>query len=164
MRVYHFLSAKHALENISKGRIKIAQFQDLNDPFELLGPDLSDKPMRRVFIEFNDDIAQRFGTLCFSRTKKNPVLWSHYADKHRGVCLGFDIPDDRLREVKYTSNRLEFKSKKDLTDGKVLEFLSTKYKGWAYEEEIRCFFSLGACRTIVVSPLFSTTTLLGPKS
>jgi len=38
MRVYHFLSATNALKDISKRRIKIAQFQDLNDPFELLAP------------------------------------------------------------------------------------------------------------------------------
>ena len=49
MRVYHFLSAKYALDDISKKRIKIAQFQDLNDPFEILGPNLSDQTTRKVF-------------------------------------------------------------------------------------------------------------------
>ena len=30
--------------------------------------------------------------LCFSRNWDNLLLWSHYGDRHMGVCLGFDIP------------------------------------------------------------------------
>jgi hypothetical protein len=40
--------------------------------------------------------------LCFSRDWHNPVQWSHYADKHRGICLGFDVPDSLLVPVQYT--------------------------------------------------------------
>ncbi len=142
MRVYHFLSADHALDDISKRRIKIAQFQDLNDPFELLGANLSDRTMRKAFRVFKKEMEQSYGILCFSRTKKNPVLWSHYADKHKGMCLGFDVRDKTLEEVKYTSRRLVFKSERDLTKGTAIKLLSTKYQGWSYENEIRSFLDL----------------------
>jgi len=142
MRVYHFLSADHALEDISKRRIKIAQFQDLNDPFELLGPNLSDKTMRETFRAFKKDMEQSYGILCFSRTTRNPVLWSHYADKHKGMCLGFDVLGNTLKEVKYVSERLVFKSTRDMTKGKAIELLSTKYQGWSYEKEVRSFLDL----------------------
>ena len=35
VRVYHFLSAEHALDDIEKRRIKISEIDQLNDPFEL---------------------------------------------------------------------------------------------------------------------------------
>jgi len=142
MRVYHFLSADHALDDISKRRIKIAQFQDLNDPFEILGTNLSDKIIRKAFRAFKKEMEQSHGILCFSRTMKNPVLWSHYADKHRGMCLGFDVRDDTLKEVKYVSRRLVLKSLRNLTKGTAIKFLSTKYQGWSYEKEVRVFLSL----------------------
>lgn len=142
MRVYHFLSSAHALENISKRRIKIAQFQDLNDPFELFSVNLSNKTMRKAFRAFKKEMEQSHGILCFSRTKRNPVLWSHYADKHKGMCLGFDLRDDTLKEVKYVSRRLVLKSLRNLTKGTAIKFLSTKYQGWSYEKEVRTFLSL----------------------
>jgi len=142
MRVYHFLSTEHALDDIFKRRIKIAQLQDLNDPFELLGANLSDKNTRKVFRAFKKEMEQGYGILCFSRTTRNPVLWSHYADKHKGMCLGFDVRDNTLKEVKYTSKRLVFKSVRDLTKGTAIRLLSTKYQGWSYENEVRSFLSL----------------------
>jgi len=142
MRVYKFLPADHALEDISKRRIKIAQFQDLNDPFELLAPDLSDKSMRKVFRAFKKVMEQSNGILCFSRTKREPLLWSHYADKHSGMCLGFDVLDDTLRKVEYVSERLIFESESDLTKGMAIRLLGTKYEGWRYEKEERSFLDL----------------------
>jgi hypothetical protein len=40
-RVYKFLSAPYALENIEKHRVKIATIDDLNDPSDLAGVDIS---------------------------------------------------------------------------------------------------------------------------
>ena len=42
MRVYKFLNAKYGLEALKNRRLKIARISDLNDPFELLGVNLSD--------------------------------------------------------------------------------------------------------------------------
>ncbi len=72
MRVYHFLSATNALKDISKRRIKIAQFQDLNDPFELLPPDLSDKSMRKAFRAFKKVMEQSNGILCSVEQRGSP--------------------------------------------------------------------------------------------
>ena len=74
----------------------------------------------RCFRAFKKEMEQSYGILCFCRTKRNPVLWSHYADKHKGMCLGFDVRDDSLNAVKYVSRRLVFKSTKDMTEGKGL--------------------------------------------
>ena len=46
------------------------------------------------------------GILCFSADGRDPVIGAHYSDKHRGVCLGFDIPDNKGRKVDYMSDCL----------------------------------------------------------
>ena len=34
------------------------------------------------------------GVCCFTRKADDPLMWSHYANSHRGVCLLYEIPDD----------------------------------------------------------------------
>ena len=36
------------------------------------------------------DRAQRSGICSFSTIPDNTLMWSHYADQHRGFCIGFD--------------------------------------------------------------------------
>ena len=58
----------------------------------------------------------------------NPLLWSHYADKHRGICLGFDMDDRILWQVKYVKERspLKLPLSKETAD----QLLWTKYWDW----------------------------------
>lgn len=147
MTIYHFLSSQYALEDLERRRLKIAQFDDMNDPFELLALELSDKTLRRPYREFVCEMARNYGVLCFSRRRCNPVLWSHYADKHRGICLGFAVPSNYLLEVTYTANRLPRKISAELKAGgldqdDMKEILGTKFKSWEYEEESRVFLRL----------------------
>jgi hypothetical protein len=37
MRVFYLTGAQFALSNLALRRVKISRFEDLNDPFELLG-------------------------------------------------------------------------------------------------------------------------------
>ena len=36
-------------------------------------------------------IYHRFRVLCFSKAKDPILMWSHYADSHKGIALGFDL-------------------------------------------------------------------------
>lgn len=69
----------------------------------------------------------------------NPLLWAHYADKHRGICLGFDlsIADNMGRAVDYVEERLPWQEPP--TEQFALKLLWTKFAGWKYEEEVRAF-------------------------
>ena len=135
MRVYYFTSEKYGLENINKKRIKISDFSNLNDPFELLGIKMSNTDVRKAVRFEKSKISKNMGIVCFSETKYDPVQWAHYADNHKGVCLGFDIPDGILKKVKYVSVRLakSYLDKPDITD----KLLTTKFKHWSYEKEHR---------------------------
>lgn len=147
MRVYHLSNAHHALCNIALRRIKISRFSDLNDPFELLGADLRDKTLRKAFLETKNELHKNNGLICFSKSWENPVLWSHYADKHRGICLGFDIPDHLLKPVIYTSEPLKIvregkKRQSEISEEFMNALLRIKFIDWRYEDELRVFVRL----------------------
>src|SRR4051794_31520394 len=105
MRVFHFLKAEFALHALEKSRIKVARIDELNDPFELLCPDVRDPVHRKGFQKFKEQCAQTFGYLCFTKSWKNLMLWSMYADKHQGAALEIDLPDDAAMVVKYSRKR-----------------------------------------------------------
>jgi hypothetical protein len=85
--------------------------------------------------------------ICFSGSWGNPLLWGHYADKHSGMALGFDIPDEYLSPVRYTTQRakVEFdqKARKIVNGPRLMDkLLRTKFTDWEYEDERRMFVDL----------------------
>lgn len=140
MRVYYFTTQTYGLDNIQKQRLKISDFNNLNDPFELLGIKMSDRSVRHELKSKKSELAKKFGLICFSLDWQNPVQWGHYADSHKGICLGFDVDDSRLIEVKYVKKRLS----KDIFSSpeKNIKLLTTKFKHWEYEREYRIIIDL----------------------
>lgn len=78
-------------------------------------------------------------------------MWAHYADKHRGICLGFNVaddgPDPLLGQVTYNPDRLRFAlSNTEELYGIDSEFIKavlyTKSHEWAYEREWRALADL----------------------
>jgi Protein of unknown function (DUF2971) len=140
MRVYHFLSTKWALDDIAKRRLKISEIDKLNDPFELWCVSQEEPELRAVLSNFKTEMGKRCGMLCFSKHWNNPLLWSHYADKHRGMCLGFEIDENTLKPVTYVSDRPELLMPP--TEESINQLLFTKFEDWQYEEELRNWFHL----------------------
>lgn len=72
-------------------------------------------------------IAKR-GITCFSRDNDNILMWSHYANNHSGVCLGFDIDesDEHLDEF-FDEN----KNQKLFPNGKACRLLPITYVSFA---------------------------------
>jgi hypothetical protein len=140
VRVYHFLPAAHALDDIEKRRIKISEVDQLNDPFELWCLSLEDSGLRERLRDYKRTMSDRFGLLCFCGGWSNPLLWSHYADKHKGMCLGFDIDNDTVKPVKYVRDRPSVGSTLIENSKALLDHLLwTKYIDWQYEEELRAW-------------------------
>ena len=147
MRVYHLLSAENGVSDIALKRIRISRVRDLNDPFELLAAKLDNKFHRKGLRDWRTEFNEGNGLLCFSKSWENPVLWSHYAVKHRGVCLGFELADDLAVPVKYTADRLpvgfvDGDPAKGLESSFVTDLLTTKFEHWRYEDEVRVFVKL----------------------
>jgi hypothetical protein len=147
MRVYNLTSQVYALSNLALRRLKVARFNELNDPFELLAVDLVNPELRAGIRAKNELIDSAEGLLCFSRKWRNPLLWSHYADSHRGVALGFDVPSELLTDVRYIAGMDKLNAGDEATaQSEIDSFLHrlryTKFRDWEYEDEVRQFFEL----------------------
>lgn len=148
MRLYHFLTAQNGLDDLQNRRLKISLIDRLNDPFEFLGVASKNSNIRRQYRELKAGLARSVGIICFSETTRNPVQWSHYADHHRGLCLGFEISNAvDIRKVQYVDTRLKpnpkaLRSISPSAEKHVLEILTTKFTHWQYEQEWRLFTSL----------------------
>jgi hypothetical protein len=148
-RVYNLSPLQYALSNIALRRLKIARFTQLNDPFELLAVDLVNSDLRVGIRAKKEQIDSLEGLLCFSKRWRNPLLWSHYADSHRGVALGFDVPSELLTDVRYKAGMAKVNIDDKATaqaeiDSFLRELRYTKFSDWSYEDEVRQFFELKA--------------------
>ncbi len=147
MRVLYLTGAQYALSNFALRRIKISRFADLNDPFELLAVDLSDRAHRGAFQETKNELNDNRGLICFSKSWSNPLLWGHYAERHTGICLSFDVPDELLSEVIYAENPMKISidpqtNRPRLSQRLMNRLLRTKFSDWKYEDEVRLFVGL----------------------
>ncbi|MBM3591566.1 MAG: DUF2971 domain-containing protein [Alphaproteobacteria bacterium] len=144
------MSAKYAKTFIESGLLKVSRINDLNDPFEFLPADISNEKHKRALTRWKEERNKDRGLICFSEEWNNLLLWSHYADKHRGIALGFDVAEQDVFRVSYASKRLEIpfccKTKKIVGGEEVLkDLLSTKSVDWKYEAEHRLFCRLSEC-------------------
>ena len=121
--------------------MRISRFSDLNDPFELLGANLRNQTSRVVFRNWKHEISNTYGLICFSESWRSPLLWSHYAEKHRGICLGFDVPDAKVLAVRYLKDRFEL-NQEALSERTITRFLTSKFVEWSYEKERRVITDL----------------------
>jgi hypothetical protein len=147
MRLYKFTTEQFGLEAIRDSRIKISRINELNDPFELSVLKL-DRVGRRVMRNVKNAISESTGMISMSTDWQSPLLWSHYADSHKGICLGFDVPDTEVFQiVTYHPSRLTLqeigaKTLLDLKEKDAKHVLYTKFDAWTYESEYRAFVEL----------------------
>lgn len=147
LRVYHLLPEEYALDDLRRRRLKVSRVGDMNDPFELLSLSLKIRRDRVAVRDLKLDFDREWGALCFSLGWSNPVLWSHYADKHRGICLGFDVPKSKAMPMSYDARRIELDIGRELRQqpgplNVVRRLMTTKYGDWRYEREVRFLVSL----------------------
>lgn len=78
---------------------------------------------------------------CFTSLNSNHLMWSHYSDSHKGVCLGFDTLEIektffQKTWVFYEEHFPELDFLSDLNES-VAKIFCYKSTFWKYEEEIR---------------------------
>lgn len=148
VRAYHLTSSQHAMSDINQRRLKVARFSEVNDPFELLALNCHTPVARKLTKRFRDSLNDTTGLLSFSADWTNPVIWSHYANRHKGICLGFDLRrSSKVQTVIYEDQRLRMAlpddKDPDSIPQEVQESLSrTKARDWQYERELRMFVDL----------------------
>ncbi len=151
-RLYYFTSQQYALESLRDKRLKIGRFSELNDPFDFLGIALNNRSQRRVHEERKHVLNATMGIICMSGGWRHPLLWGHYADKHKGICLGFDVdvsdpsqidaPSNVWRPIDYVETRPTLSAfgvdhPNKMTPSDFARLSLTKFDAWKYEDEFR---------------------------
>ena len=95
----------------------------------------------KSFADVFDEGKKNIGITCFSKSPFKTLMWSHYAEKHSGVCIGFSFKNsagDGLiqMEVNYADKIVPMSFYKNQTES-IYNWLFTKSKIWEYEEEVR---------------------------
>jgi hypothetical protein len=136
--MYNFSNAEFAKSNIYNKRIKLSLLKDLNDPYEFFVTNISLQDLDVYKQSFE------YGMLCFSSTYESPIMWSHYADRHKGICLIFEVLEENIIPVNYLDKpkKIDLKEKKSITPIDVQSIISNKSNLWKYENECRIFSSL----------------------
>ena len=165
---------KYLLDSLIKSTLYFAHPRQLNDPFDC---NLDIRKSIRSALPFlaNERAAKlenllkkdsffrniqakisNVGVCSFSLTMKQPLLWSNYANNHKGLCILYDIPPDFLDDkkeiigvskVSYEPNALTnwfvnideklFNVPSEFVIELAKLVLTAKAPSWGYEEEAR---------------------------
>ena len=90
----------HSIRNFEKQTIHLSENGNFNDVYEGLPSSQLQDLTSKDLILLND--AARI--TCFSETNDNLLMWSHYADSHKGFCVEYDLKllnrkDDVLKHI-----------------------------------------------------------------
>lgn len=124
---------------IAPGSRSQAEIDALNS-----GLDEAEQTEFRSLIERIQQKVNETGVLSFSAICDSTLMWSHYADNHRGICLKFSLEKWRdmsmaLYPVEYPVKRLSLQlDRQSYEQGQLVRAVTlTKDQGWQYEQEWR---------------------------
>lgn len=96
-------------------------------------------------------LESRLKICCLTTDYTNKLMWSHYADSHKGICVEYDFSDSAVNKsqplpVYYSHERPQYAwklSQESKSKGSVclMKALLTKEEEWSYENEWRMFIS-----------------------
>ena len=92
--------------------------------------------------DYLDKFINKFGIACLSLSPANLMMWSHYSNFHKGICLQYDTSKDenafrRTRPMNYV-DKFEQKEYNPIKEGNQFEhLLYTKSDVWRNEYELR---------------------------
>lgn len=86
-------------------------------------------------------LRQRTTVLSLCETYDNILMWSHYTDCHRGICIEFDLEVDKeywgqVLPIQYR-RRFPYIIKAEWSASEIVAIYLTKADFWAYEREWR---------------------------
>jgi hypothetical protein len=157
VKIFRYLEANWALKSLRERRLKVSRIMGLNDPFEWRIGTIADDVThatagREAFDEFVDRLNKQFGMISYSAELSDPVIWSHYADKHKGIALQFDqLLVEELLPIAYCHALPTFDVTHFLENGSDTNYMLSVLKmangrkspSWTYEKEYRvhCHFA-----------------------
>lgn len=127
--------------------------------YHAMNPEYDDQVAARRGLfrrDITGELIRRYdrGIVSLAERADCPLMWSHYGDQHRGICVGYSVPEDaagQVRRVQYGGSRLIEVSKvaamlagDDRAQREVDEaVLLRKAASWGYEREWRLLGARG---------------------
>ena len=159
--LYRFLDSDGGLNTVVSGKFRVGQLSKFNDPFEWqlgvtgITTAEEEKVADGIRSQHRPWVESWMGVLCFSESISDPVLWSLYADKHRGVAFEVKYPwkDDDIQKMTYSNERpvLDFNRLRKHRDVSGREeylklllrrLINQKSSGFSFEREYRLSIDL----------------------
>ncbi len=119
-------------------------------------PDIQDVEAYIKTIKLNEYVDRYVSTLeeqrvkslvqCYSERNNSVLMWSHYANNHRGVCIGIKVPTFDKQDSSVITLKVNYTRKitpisifkNPIERGLALAYWTfTKSDVWAYEQEVR---------------------------
>lgn len=162
MVLYKYVGIAAAIKITASQTLGFSRFENFNDPFETASS-FSPDQYELFTNQTVSDLYSNYVASCLTRSNLNSLMWSHYADHHKGVVVGYNVSNnDELRSLDKNVIPVQFGSviysrtkpiksieKVDLGysfSPEKLEVLQNtflmKADSWAYEEEVRIVRSL----------------------
>lgn len=136
----HFLTFEPTVEDIVElfKTVSKTQGQQLKDHIDYFTK--HPEEVSRAYYSIVEQTIESQGICCFANNYENNLLWSHYGDHHKGVCLAFQ-PDMDLEsfltfKVRYAKGIVPENYFANGGLGAIFT-LTTKSLDWEYEDEYR---------------------------
>lgn len=146
---------KDTIYSILNNTIWLSHTKAFNDPVD---------PYIKIEKYF-DEILNKIKVACLTTKNDNTLMWSHYADKHQGICIEYDITsifnkkNYILKKVNYNSqlkndsiinytNTVDSNNNilhnvvfdEDRSISYIVDAFTIKSKEWVYEDEYRILY------------------------
>jgi hypothetical protein len=125
------------LESFERRSLYFRSIDQFNDPFEL-SYDLPPTDKKSLWMQLGknsrrDGLIKDHGVACLSKRPDNLLLWAHYADGFKGVCIGY-LGNE---EIMKNAEPVEYRTRLPIGNPTDAELLHIKSMHWMYEEEYR---------------------------
>ncbi len=128
-------------------RLFASDFNNLNDPME---GDFNKDYASSGYFKIITDEMNKIKICSLSRNMSNPILWAHYADGFKGICIEVEINESILTPYKIVYSEfnpipsegyrgLQGKDEEVTPHDWAMTALKGKYEAWKYEDEYRLF-------------------------
>lgn len=165
--------------------MKISIATHFNDPFESARSndvnDIITRYLKNIYRMSGDTFDEYFditssyidskicgnGIISLSETNDNMLMWAHYADNHKGMCIGLDEDfaahkiDKPFSEppmplpVAYGKNRLDLDKRISIDkfpNDLYMAHILNKFDKWEYEKEKRVLIPIHLAEKVILNP------------
>lgn len=147
--LYKYVSLDRVPDILDNHRLYLSDGKNFNDPFEITITDKKNNKIRHI---------EGLHILSLTNSFRNKLIWSHYTDSHKGVCITVKVPNNLVYPICYSTKRIYENSDIDniissstkitkksvekdfslLSKDKKIAYI--KDKKWMYEKEYRVVF------------------------